>query len=340
MTDRPDARVLQGDPYFTDDIVARLRERGTVIVAHETWADLAAGAHETPESLVLRSIPEEPPAQAWAELDALAQGAPTPAGPPIVLAVLHGALETALSELASRPYPQHVVSALDPWALVEISVTLAKYGCRRAAFGVDPYLGGPLCADLLEFGASVDKPPMLDAVRAHFSSLHVQPRRVADLVTVADELVMNALYDAPTDAAGNRRHQSQVRTDPVTLGPGERVTLSFGADERFLFCAVTDPFGSLRRDEVLERLLNGYSRDGTAVRTAPGGAGVGLFMVFSACAKLVVNVAPGTRTEVIALTLREASKRRTRRVPKSLHFFTWPDVRVGSPTSDSSDRSS
>ncbi len=123
-----------------------------------------------------------------------------------------------------------------------------------------------------------------------------QSARVASMaMLVADELISNAVHNAPVDAHGVHYRRELPRDRELVLDDRHRVRLRWGCDARYLAIEVTDPFGSLDQDAILQALAR------SDVRQAGGGAGMGLALTYRSCDQLVFNVAPGIRTEVIAL---------------------------------------
>ena len=105
---------------------------------------------------------------------------------------------------------------------------------------------------------------------------------------------MNALYDAPrnSDGGGAQRH---ARSAPArsTLGADETVHMRYGCDGQTLAVAVADPFGSLSKKAVTDRLRK--VRDGIPKPNAGvAGAGLGLVMTYSVANQLIFAVSPGT----------------------------------------------
>jgi CheY-like chemotaxis protein len=123
-----------------------------------------------------------------------------------------------------------------------------------------------------------------------------QSDRVASMAMLAaDELLSNAVHNAPVDADGVHYRKDTPRDIELELDDRHRVYLRWGCDARYLAIEVRDNFGSLDRDTILEALA---SHD---VREHTGGAGMGISLVYRSCDHLVFNLAPGTRTEIIAL---------------------------------------
>jgi len=73
------------------------------------------------------------------------------------------------------------------------------------------------------------------------------------------------------------------------------VQLRWGCDARYLAVEVTDGFGSLDRETILRALAK------NDVRETGGGAGMGIALAYRSCDHLVFNLAPGKRTQIIAL---------------------------------------
>jgi hypothetical protein len=129
--------------------------------------------------------------------------------------------------------------------------------------------------------------------------------------SIADELLTNAIYDAPTDASGRHKFAHVDRRSKVSLAADEDVLLAFGSDGYTLAISVIDPFGSLPIDRIRERLLS--CMNSQEIEDKAGGAGLGLYSVLKQCDELIINIEPGKRTEVIAFI----DLARTSKIPRS-----------------------
>ncbi len=121
---------------------------------------------------------------------------------------------------------------------------------------------------------------------------------------LADELLMNAIYDAPVDPLTKRsRYNHLTRSVTVELDPSEYARLRYGYDGTILAISIDDPFGGLKREIILKYLkacLEGLF--GTINETeGKGGGGMGLFQIMKAADLLVTNIKAGKKTEIIAL---------------------------------------
>jgi hypothetical protein len=192
----------------------------------------------------------------------------------------------------------------------------------------------PTVEQLLEWGSttrvwspadSVEIEPIVSEVRALAESSSPHPR-VADRVgECAYELLMNAVYDAPSLADGTPRY-AMDRTQHVQLEDWERPTLQLATDGVRLALSATDPFGGLQRWHVFESIARGLSASATedgagVVDSSRGGAGLGFFKMFSGASTLLVTVDRGRATEVTLFWDLDVHPRDLRAAPSSVHFW-------------------
>jgi hypothetical protein len=136
---------------------------------------------------------------------------------------------------------------------------------------------------------------------------------------VTDELMMNALYHAPTDERGQEKYLGKTVKQLAQLPEVNAIQVQYGCSGRYFGLAVRDGAGSLRRERALEYLSR--ARTGARMEDKQSGAGLGLISVLHSVSKLVFNLAPGYSTEVIALLDMELFAR-GKVGARSLHLFT------------------
>lgn len=132
------------------------------------------------------------------------------------------------------------------------------------------------------------------------------------------ELLMNALYDAPVDAAGQKRF-AHDRKAHVALAEAESTTFGMASDGTSLCVQVTDPFGRLERQHVFGGLLRGLKTG--QMDQSNGGAGLGILLCHQATTALMYDVCPGQRTQVTAVIDLDLNRRDFRSRARSLHYF-------------------
>lgn len=108
---------------------------------------------------------------------------------------------------------------------------------------------------------------------------------------LADELIENALYGAPKDAAGEKLFQKGTQREML---PGERLTFSFGFDGDTLAMEMTDNWGTLDPDLVVEYLARNQDQEGCLNEIG----GRGLFLIWRFFDHFHVSVYPGVKTVV------------------------------------------
>lgn len=176
----------------------------------------------------------------------------------------------------------------------ELTITAQKL-IRGDLFGVEKYLlwGTELHEHALT--RSGQRAELVGALSERVRARGQSARVGSMAMLVADELLSNAVHNAPVDVAGVYYRRDLPRTDDLELDDRHSVRLRWGCDARYLAIEVTDPFGSLDRDTILAALAK------NDVRESGGGAGMGIALAYRSCDHLVFNLAPGVRTQIIAL---------------------------------------
>jgi hypothetical protein len=176
----------------------------------------------------------------------------------------------------------------------ELTITAQKL-VKNDLFGAEKYLlwGTELQTYLVTRASQrthlVDQ--IAESVRARGQSARV----ASTAMLLADELVSNAVHNAPVDASGHHYRKDLPRDVELELDDRHQVRLRWGCDARYLAIEVNDGFGSLDRDTCIHALAR------HDVRESGGGAGMGITLAYRSCDHLVFNLAPGRRTEIIAL---------------------------------------
>ena len=237
--------------------------------------------------------------------------------------VLHvtGETEDYLPILARHPHIRNLIAKnADPLEPEELIVTAEKL-LRRELFGLQKYLSWGVEPLSVEVSDSHDKRDYVGTL-VDFADRLGCSRRMTDLVeSIADELIMNAIFNAPRDEHGKPKYRDLHRSGHVVLEEHERATLQFACDGNYIAVSLLDPFGALTQDTLLSYLNRCLVRGPQQISDESGGAGLGLFRVFQSISKFVVNLQPGKKTEVIALIDLRLSMRQFRLAAKSFHFF-------------------
>jgi DNA-binding response OmpR family regulator len=191
----------------------------------------------------------------------------------------------AVTNLLSHPMPM----------LGEELIVTAQKLLRNDLFGAEKYLLWGTTIHEHVITRSSDRPPLV-AQLAEAVKRAGQSNRIASMAMLAaDELISNAVHNAPVDEHGTHYRADVARDVDFALEGRHAVTLRWGCDARYLAVEVTDRFGSLESETIVEALRR------SEVRESGGGAGMGIALTYRSCDHIVFNLSPGARTEIIAL---------------------------------------
>jgi CheY-like chemotaxis protein len=176
----------------------------------------------------------------------------------------------------------------------ELTITAEKL-IRNDIFGAEKYLlwGTEMKETTITRGSQ--RGELVHALSAAIKSRGQSARVASMAMLVADELISNAVHNAPRDPAGVFYRRELPRDQEVALDERHQVRYRWGSDARYLAIEVTDMFGSLDRDTILAALAK------SNVRETGEGAGMGISLAYRSCDHLVFNLAPGKQTQIIGL---------------------------------------
>jgi hypothetical protein len=203
-------------------------------------------------------------------------------------------LEAGVSHLVEDPHDR------------DLGITSEKLASGDL-FGLEKYLVRATPVSERWIANDADKRYSMGEICAWAETLGARRPIVHRLAMVADELMMNALYDTPGTPGAS---------DP-------RAMLRWGADEHVIAISVSDTFGALRQRDVIDHVRRARSERGRprAGNQGQRGAGLGLYLVLANVASLVINVEAGRRTEVVCLFDRVRTGWRAVSGVRSLHVF-------------------
>jgi hypothetical protein len=233
-----------------------------------------------------------------------------------IVAISSASRVDAIATLIERPWLSHLLTTeilSSPCARLHITTLLGQID-----HGLEPDVLGPSGigrAALLASSARRDA--RFERMRDFFAAQGVSERGITNVIDIAEELVTNALYDAPAEA---RFFDAPIpRTQEVNLPPEHACEIRYGIEDQCLFVRVRDPFGAFTRSRLVE-VLSRCGTQGMTLDESRGGAGLGLWRVLSKGMAVVVSVIPGRVTDFfvrIAMT-------KTHNQPFAIHLY-FPD---------------
>jgi DNA-binding NarL/FixJ family response regulator len=114
-----------------------------------------------------------------------------------------------------------------------------------------------------------------------------------DMRLVLDEIITNAILHAPATADGSDKYRT---VSDIRLDPEDYVDVKCGFDKEKYGVSITDRKGRLKKETVLHKMERHISGDGVLDES---GRGIHLSRLFAD--RLVINIDPGKKTEVIVM---------------------------------------
>jgi CheY-like chemotaxis protein len=216
------------------------------------------------------------------------------------LVLMHDPEPDDLSQMLGVDHLSYLLANPMPLLAEEMSVTATKL-IRGDIFGLEKYLSWGVEVKEHTLVDASDRQDLIKQVSADVHLAGLGARVAAQATLIADELLSNALYNAPVDDQGVHYRGTEVRHGSRALTGREQVRLRYACDARYFAIEVTDNFGSLDRKTILRCLSKAGGRAPEKVSMETRGAGIGLATVYGTCNHLVFNLDPGKRAEVIAL---------------------------------------
>ena len=204
---------------------------------------------------------------------------PDDASPPLKPLFADDIRHLALNSEKGRPNREHLPSVIS--MLVD-----------RRAWEIGACLKKGTKVHSYRLGSSEDKESMIGALEGVLAGAGEEMDMLRQKgALLADELLENAMYNAPRGAHGDRLFKKGEKRDML---PQEHIIFSFGFDGETLALKLADNWGSLEPDLVLEYLAKNQE-DGSGADDA---GGRGLFIIWRFLDQFHVNVEPGRRTVV------------------------------------------
>ena len=198
-------------------------------------------------------------------------------------------------------------------------------------FGIEKYLPLGTAVHYARLRDHEGRGKAIDTVLG-FAEESKMRRQVRNAIgSVCEELLMNALYDAPVDEDGKQLFADIDPHDRTQTRSPRPVSIRYAATEDVFAVAVRDRFGRLAKNTILSYIDKCITSPSQIDRKTYG-AGLGLYLIANAAASYVVNVAYGIATEVVC-TFDRGAKTPLRLVSMFVHPGEAEMLKNG-PTAD------
>ena len=188
----------------------------------------------------------------------------------------------------------NIISKTVPFNFVEMSAVVRSL-MEEDIFGMEKYMrpDARIIRDY-EIKSSADAKRVREDILNIFAG-YIQD--TGELRLVLDEIVTNALYHSVQDETGREKYKEFSN---VVLKENEYINIRCALDNEKYGVSITDGQGTLTKDIVLYKIDRHIRGEGVL-----DDDGRGLFMARIFADRLIVNIAPGKKTEIIIFNYRD-----------------------------------
>ena len=169
------------------------------------------------------------------------------------------------------------------------------------------------------FDRSEEKPFLINELGQFFKQDRAL-RNIEDIcLQAADEMISNALYNAPVGTTGERLYQTVPRDVDVSLPRGKKAKLFSCFTSQKVVIGCEDLFGSLDRPTILNRLVEIYANKQVSPIMCTAGAGMGLKFMIENCANFYM-FGENKKRSIVACTFLLEGRRKNIGQANHLHI--------------------
>jgi len=165
-------------------------------------------------------------------------------------------------------------------------------------FGIEKYLPEGTPVHYVRLRDFEGRGKAIDTILQYAEEAKMRRQVRSAIGQVCEELLMNALYDAPVDEHGNQVFAEIDPHDRTKTRSPRPVSIRYAATDTQFAVAVRDRFGRLAKNTILA-YIDKCLHSPVQIDRKTYGAGLGLYLVANAAASYIVNVAYGIATEVV-----------------------------------------
>jgi hypothetical protein len=247
-----------------------------------------------------------------------------PDGGKVMALLRRGDLAASVDAMRAHPRVASAVS-IDPPRPAELTQVAARL-LDGDVFGLEKVLPWGVRVHSLRVGDHEEKAAAMLSISAFTAAIGLHRYHRERIERCSDEMMMNAIYDAPPGAhpaalprarareveaarPGSRAWSPRLDEKGAQPGvvPAERAVVEFACDGQRFAIAVRDSHGRFRRDALIAN-LHRCLRAAEPVQSESGGAGLGLYLLSRSSSALLFNLLPGAATECICVFDLEAAR--------------------------------
>lgn len=299
-------------------VVASEREEDVRFGEYVAFANNIPFAHVTTKEDVQAAIRDNPHAIIYWAADDPETAEPVGemllnhSTPMRVFAITDGPLNTYPHLFKYPAYGHHMFRRYEGEAAPILFSKLTGATMVNYPFNILRYFPEGTTSHRIKLTRSGQKYAAVEAVQSHLRKMDVVSRLAALVAQASDELIMNALFDAPVLPDGTPLRRTTDRKSDFELIEREHVEIDIASSNDYIGVSVSDHFGSLKKGVVLRFLGKDYQETEYIPRANDPGAGLGLHGIIQTGLSLVFVSHPGVKTEVMLFLPRTENYRQFR----------------------------
>ncbi len=203
--------------------------------------------------------------------------------------------------LAQSPILGSVIirDAQDPTAAGSHYSRIIRATLLGKPFGLRDVLDRSVKVQSVQIKKVPEKTKILDAIKAYLSAAQWASRPISIVVNSLDEVLLNAIYDAPQARFGASSKATQSSSDLSELEQNTDITIDLAYDGTYFAVAVTDLYGSLDKAKLLTHIAKTFSDTEYKVKSASFNGGIGLSTVHQTGGSLLYIIEASAKTKAI-----------------------------------------
>lgn len=187
----------------------------------------------------------------------------------------------------------NIITKTNPFNYYEFSRVVHNLLAKDNIFGLENYLLPETNINTITIEHKDAIRTVIDRIKSVAINTKLDDTTVKKFILSTEEAVLNACVYASIDNVQRERPQFSVFFDVEEFSP---VQVSFGYDDEKLGISITDSGGKLKKEDILYWISRNISGEGVF-----DNHGRGLFLMRVNTDRMVINVQPGTKTEVVLI---------------------------------------
>ncbi|MGD9580859.1 MAG: response regulator [Vampirovibrionia bacterium] len=187
----------------------------------------------------------------------------------------------------------NIITKTNPFNYEEFSRVIHNLLIKDNLFGLSHYLLPETNINTIKIQNRDSIKLAIDRIKSIAINTKLDPTTVKKFVLSTEEAILNACIYASVENIGRERPKFSVFFDLEEFSP---VHVSFGYDEEKLGISICDSGGKLQKEDILYWISRNISGEGVF-----DNHGRGLFLMRVNTDRMVINVEPGKRTEVVLI---------------------------------------